>query len=209
MRQAPDASLRRGSAAALRGAHVRRQRYVQRLPLHPLTTPSKTLPCTVTDMFVWLNVDGLAGGAASRLPTAEAWKKHSLSAIHNQLWTGDSACTIVMLSRFVALFVSANPESITIADKFDASINDSHVFATSGYTTIIPTSESEALIGYNRCKPQLSILWLLTRRSRNDYCHRLPARRRRAWLLQGKRGGLLNGVCHEALAPQKGAGGQG
>ena len=49
-------------------------------------------------MFVWLNVDGLAGGAASRLPTAEAWKKHSLSAIHNQLWTGDSACTMVMLS---------------------------------------------------------------------------------------------------------------
>ena len=99
MRQAPDASLRRGSAAALRGAHVRRQRYVQRLSLRPLTTPSKTLPCTVTDMFVWLNGDGLAGGAASRLPTAEAWKKHSLSAIHNQLWTGDSACTTVMLSR--------------------------------------------------------------------------------------------------------------
>ena len=46
---------------------------------------------------------------------------------------------------------------ITIADKFDASINDSHVFATSGYTTIIPTSESEALVGYNRCKPRLSI----------------------------------------------------
>ena len=39
------------------------------------TTPSKTLPCTVTDMFVWLNGDGLAGGAASKLPAAETWRK--------------------------------------------------------------------------------------------------------------------------------------
>ena len=57
-------------------------------------------------MFVWLNGDGLAGGAASKLRAAETWQKHSLSAIHNQLWTGDSACTTVMLSRFVALSVS-------------------------------------------------------------------------------------------------------
>ena len=208
MRQAPDASLRRGSAAALRGAHVRRQRYVQRLPLRSSYDPLKD-SALHSHGHVCVAERGRSRrrrGVQDSRDLEEAQPLcHPQPALDRRQRVYDSDAFAVCR----ALCVSANPESITVADKFDASINDSHVFATSGYTTIIPTSESEALVGYNRCKPQLSILWLLTRRSRNDYCHRLPARRRRAWLLQGKRGGLLNGVCHEALAPQKGAGGQG
>ena len=80
----------------------------------------------VTDIFVWLSPDGLAGSPASKLSKDDAWKVHSLSYVHNQLWQGDSAYM------------------------FDNSINNSHLFATSGYTTILPLSQSEALIAYNR-----------------------------------------------------------
>ena len=61
----------------------------------------------VTDIFLWLSADGMAGFNPA-LPhfNASAWTKHSISFEHNRLWQGDPAY------------------------KFDAQINNSLVFAT-------------------------------------------------------------------------------
>eukprot|EP01050_Picozoa_sp_SAG11_P012611 SAG11_NODE_1413_length_4981_cov_2.208726_3_plen_170_part_00 len=78
--------------------------------------------------FLWLNVDlTLGGSAASRLPRTDTWRRHSLSHVHNKLWTGDSAYM------------------------FDADVNNSQVFETQGYTTLIRLGPLEALVAYNRC----------------------------------------------------------
>jgi hypothetical protein len=57
---------------------------------------------------------------------AAAWVKHSLSFHHNRLWGGDSAY------------------------KFGAQINNSLVFATQGYTTVLQTAPLEFLVTYNK-----------------------------------------------------------
>jgi hypothetical protein len=80
----------------------------------------------VTDLFLWLNSDGLAGSAASHLPLSDVWRRHSLSYVHNSLWRGDSAYT------------------------FDASINNSQLFETQGYTTLVRLGPLAALVAYNR-----------------------------------------------------------
>jgi hypothetical protein len=80
----------------------------------------------VTDLFLWLNADGLGGSASSRLPPNDMWRRHSLSYVHNSLWRGDTAYT------------------------FDADINNSQVFETQSYTTLIRLGPLEALVAYNR-----------------------------------------------------------
>ena len=80
----------------------------------------------VTDAFLWLNADGLGGSAASRLPPNDTWRRHSLSYVHNSLWRGDSAY------------------------KYNADINNSQVFETQSYTTLIRLGPLEALMAYNR-----------------------------------------------------------
>ena len=80
----------------------------------------------VTDLFLWLNADGLGGSASSRLPPNDVWRRHSLSYVHNSLWRGDTAYT------------------------FDADINNSQVFETQSYTTLIRLGPLEALVAYNR-----------------------------------------------------------
>jgi hypothetical protein len=77
----------------------------------------------VTDLFMHVNADGLAGRTqaqptqqnddGSRPDEAQAWRTHSLSYVHNLLWRGDPLY------------------------RFDSKINDSSVFATQGYTTLI------------------------------------------------------------------------
>jgi hypothetical protein len=83
---------------------------------------------------IWLNADGMAGrgmlGPSSH-PDGEgtasaSWEKFSLSYAHNSLWTGDPAY------------------------KFDAQINNSLVFASQSYTTMIQTAPFEFFITYNR-----------------------------------------------------------
>eukprot|EP01051_Picozoa_sp_SAG22_P011734 SAG22_NODE_1156_length_5335_cov_2.046600_1_plen_648_part_10 len=95
----------------------------------------------VTDLFVWINGGGMAGFKSSSRSepsgggaaaggggevASEVWRKHSLSYLHNLLWQGSPVY------------------------KYDKSINDSTVFATQGYTTLLQTSRHSALVAYNR-----------------------------------------------------------
>ena len=61
------------------------------------------------------------GGLPSK-PGAAAWKKYDLAQLHNELWAGDPAY------------------------KFDSSINNSGVFATQSYTTLIQTGAYEFVV---------------------------------------------------------------
>ena len=56
----------------------------------------------------------------------EVWVRHSITAAHNRLWKGD-------------------PHYL-----FSEMVNDSSVFETLSYTSIVPTGYSSAVITYNK-----------------------------------------------------------
>ena len=57
---------------------------------------------------------------------ADEWTRHSITAAHNQLWQGDTGYL------------------------FTEMVNDSSVFETLSYTSILPTGPSSAVITYNK-----------------------------------------------------------
>ena len=108
-----------------------------------------------TGIFLWVNRDGMAGfntnsynkkqsksksksqndgrGRGDRgrekeqeEVEEEVWVRHSITAAHNRLWKGD-------------------PHYL-----FSEMVNDSSVFETLSYTSIVPTGYSSAVITYNK-----------------------------------------------------------
>ena len=67
-----------------------------------------------TGIFLWVNVDGM-GGFGSDKPGMEEWQRHSITGQHNRLWTGAKQ------------------------HLFTEMVNDSSVFETLSYTSIMPT----------------------------------------------------------------------
>lgn len=66
-----------------------------------------------TGIFLWVNSDGM-GGYRSKRPGTSTWERHSITAQHNRLWTGDD--------KYL----------------FSEMVNDSSVFETLSYTSIVP-----------------------------------------------------------------------
>ena len=79
----------------------------------------------MTGIFLWLNADGM-GGFGSDKPGTEVWQRHSITAQHNRLWGGES--------KYL----------------FSDMVNDSSVFETLSYTSILPTGPRAAVITYNK-----------------------------------------------------------
>jgi hypothetical protein len=86
-----------------------------------------------TGIFLWVNADGMAG-FGTNLPGTAVWTRHSITAAHNRLWTGAPT------------------------DKFTEMVNDSSVFETLAYTSIMVTGDASAAITYNRFAYQVSAL---------------------------------------------------
>ena len=57
---------------------------------------------------------------------ADVWQRHSITNQHNRLWKGDPKY------------------------RFSAMVNDSSVFETLSYTSIVPTGPQSAVITYNK-----------------------------------------------------------
>eukprot|EP01052_Picozoa_sp_SAG31_P012137 SAG31_NODE_702_length_12723_cov_4.100206_5_plen_868_part_00 len=78
-------------------------------------------------LFLWAN-EGMARapGTANEKSNESVWKRISVSNVHNQLWTGDSAY------------------------RFDEGINASDLFETMTYTALIQLTPTSALLTYNR-----------------------------------------------------------
>jgi hypothetical protein len=116
---------------------------VKRLPAGPmLLTGGRLCVENMTGIFLWVNGDGMAGytsaptalpateraegGDASSSVASDGWVRHSITAQHNRLWKGDPTYL------------------------FSNMVNDSSVFETLSYTSIIVTSPTSAAITYNK-----------------------------------------------------------
>jgi hypothetical protein len=82
----------------------------------------------MTGVFLWLNSDGMGGlnAPAGAAIGADVWQRHSITNQHNRLWKGDPKY------------------------RFSAMANDSSVFETLSYTSIVPTGPQSAVITYNK-----------------------------------------------------------
>ncbi len=78
-----------------------------------------------TGIFLWVDKTGLGGFGSSKAGT-ETWVRHSITAQHNRLWKGDA--------KYL----------------FTEMVNDSSVFETLSYTSIMATGPKSAVITYNK-----------------------------------------------------------
>lgn len=84
-----------------------------------------------TGLFLWVNEDGLGSmmqgpGAAAAAGAPAGFDRHSISAAHNALWRGDEKY----------LFTNA--------------VNDSALWETLAYTSILPTGPASVAITYQK-----------------------------------------------------------
>ena len=107
------------------GAGCVRPRLLLLQPAGPLLMSGGRL-CTedTVDTFLWVNSDGLAGsmGGSGR----QQWARYSLSYWHNRLWTGNSSY------------------------RYSAAVNDTNAWETLGYTSLVQTGASSAIVSYNK-----------------------------------------------------------
>ena len=128
--------------APIKGAGCARPR-LKRLVAGPLLlTGGRVCVENHTGLFLWLNRDGMGGkylkdaatstassgsfGSSKNWSTLAGWTRHSISAVHNELWRGD-------------------PKYL-----FTASVNDSALWETLAYTSILTTGADSAAIFYQK-----------------------------------------------------------
>ena len=78
-----------------------------------------------TGIYLWVNIDGMGGYRSNEAGTS-IWQRHSITAQHNRLWKGDT--------KYL----------------FSDMVNDSSVFETLSYTSIVPTGPRSVVITYNK-----------------------------------------------------------
>jgi hypothetical protein len=79
-----------------------------------------------TGLYLWVNEDGMGDMEASGARAPAGFDRHSISAAHNALWRGDKKY----------LFTNA--------------VNDSAMWETLAYTSILPTGPSSVAITYQK-----------------------------------------------------------
>ena len=84
------------------------------------------------DISIWVNADGMAG-ASSGGPGV--WTKYSVSYWHNKMWAGPTR---------------GGGNGSNYSYLFDKQINNSNVFATSGFTSLIPAGPQDFMIIYQK-----------------------------------------------------------
>ena len=84
------------------------------------------------DISIWVNADGMAGAATGG---PGVWIKHSVSYWHNKMWDGAT---------------SGGDHGSKYSYLFDAQINNSDVFATSGFTSLVPAGPSAFMLIYQK-----------------------------------------------------------
>eukprot|EP01047_Picozoa_sp_COSAG01_P051238 COSAG01_NODE_5262_length_4376_cov_8.338321_2_plen_136_part_00 len=84
------------------------------------------------DISIWVNADGMAGAVTGGPGT---WTRHSVSYWHNKQWIGP---------------VRGGCASCNYSYLFDAQINNSNAFATSGFTSLLRAGPSAFVLVYQK-----------------------------------------------------------
>jgi hypothetical protein len=85
-----------------------------------------------SDVFIWVNADGMAGKSTGGPGN---WTKYSVSYWHNKLWSGPT---------------TASKNGTNYSYLFDAKINSSTSFESSGFTSLIPAGPNEFVLVYQK-----------------------------------------------------------